>query len=71
MKLLKKTYSYVKSKDELSDPGSSFLHYDGDENQKTLLGGIICIFVQCVIAYIAYNKGKQMLSLEDPTVLSV
>ena len=54
---MKKVISYFRNKDDMSDPGYIFLHYDADKRQKTLIGGIATFAIQCTLGFIAITKG--------------
>ena len=71
MNILNNIGKYIRSKDELSEPGYRFFKYDGDVLQQTLIGGCVSITVKLCICYIAVVKGFGMVKFDDPTLLSV
>lgn len=69
--MMKKVLNYFRNKDEMSDPGYNFLHYDADKRQKTLIGGIASVCVQCTLGFIAVTKGQKMVKSDGTNFLSV
>ena len=47
---------YITSKDGLSVPGALTMHFDGDVRLKTLVGGVITIAIQLVVACIVLQR---------------
>ena len=71
MKFLKSISDYITDKDDVYTPGSLSLHFDQDKKLKTLLGGIITIFVQMCVMYIAIKKTFIMFSYDEPDLLTL
>ena len=68
---MKKISAWIRSKDGLSEPGYALFHYDEDQRQKTLLGGLGSLYVTFTVSYIAITKGIQMFNRSGNSLLSV
>ena len=71
MGFLKTIENFLVSRDEIAPPGYSFLHFHGDEKQKTLLGGSISYGIFLYTLWIVYIRGRQMLEFDDPDIKSI
>lgn len=43
-------------------------HYDGGNLQKTVLGGMLSIFIEFYIIFVLFVTTKKLLFLEDPVI---
>ena len=69
--VMKSVFNFVKARDEIAPPGFSKLHFSGNVDQKTFVGGLLSFAVTLYTMYIAYYRGLQMLSYTGPKISSV
>ena len=71
MKHLEKAADWVTAKDEICPPAASKLHFQGNVDQKTLIGGMLSFMITLYVLFIAFTKGKQMLEFDEPDISSI
>ena len=71
MSYLGEIYRWVRSKDGINPPSSGKLNFEGDVRQKTIIGGLVSLFVSGYVLYIAYTKGSIMVGLHNPYMSSL
>lgn len=61
----------IKSKDQIVKPSASFLHFENNLSQKTLLGGLVSIGVTIYLLFIVYTNGKKMIKKDGNQIISL
>lgn len=67
----KSVADYIQSKDKIVKPSSSFLHFEHDWQQKTLLGGLVSMSVSIYLLYIVYTNGRKMIKKDSNQIISI
>lgn len=58
----------VKNQDELAPTINSELHFDGNEDQKTHLGGVLTLFAKLVMAYFVLIGARKTVLCINPYI---
>ena len=61
MNIISQFEEWVTSKDEVCPAAASKLHFRGNIDQKTFLGGLMSWSISMYVMFIAFTKGRQML----------
>ena len=66
--ILNKIIQLICSRDSIVDPSVLKLHFNGDVKIKTLIGGLLSIFIDVYVSYTAITKFIKMVTYQDPTI---
>ena len=69
--IINKIVTSISNRDEIVDPSALKLHFDGDVKIKTLIGGLISIFIEAFVIYTAVSKSIHMSSSSDPQITQI
>jgi hypothetical protein len=70
MKVVSQVVNYIKTYDDIVKPSHTRLNFQSDKLQKSLIGGLLSIFVTLFVLEIAIEKGIKMVSLNGPSISS-
>ena len=68
MMILNKLGSFFKSIDVVTKPTHTFLHYENDAHQKTIIGGVFSFLITLLVYDIGIEQGIRMLSYVKPDI---
>ena len=54
----------------MTEPSYSLLHFENDDKQKSVLGGIITVLIKSYMTYVLFERTKKMLWYQDPAIAS-
>ena len=61
---------HIRNLDAISKASYENLHFKGDANSKTLLGGFFTLTSLSYVVYIGFFKGLEMINYDNPTIIS-
>jgi len=61
----------IKEQDEVAEPVSAGLHFNGDDKYKTTLGGIVSVTIKVFLLYYTLNNAYAMVTHAGPYILSL
>ena len=64
--IISKFFGLIRASDEITAPSALKLHIGEDKKLRTMLGGMISIFIKVYVSYAAAKWAIQMFYLEDP-----
>jgi hypothetical protein len=65
-RIWKVTYKWFRANDLLTSKAFEEFHYDDDVKRKTIISGLVSTLVLGYVMFIAYTKGTQMITLDQP-----
>ena len=66
--IINKIVSLISDRDIIVDPSVLKLHFDGDLKIKTLIGGMLSLFIEAYVIYTAVTKSINMITFDDPSI---
>ena len=62
---------FVRKQDKVVHPGASQLHFKGDKNQRTVIGGLASLLVTFYLYFIIFDNGIKMVRLRNNSISSL